>query len=157
MIELWLLIALIILIAIIYKPLTRVILGALDGHASRVRAELEEAKRLREEAQSLLAEHQRQLARGEEQARAIVDHAKAEATRQTERHRQELELSLRRRTELAQARIAQEEARAIQELRAHTASLAVRTAERLLAEEMDGQHANALLDQAIAEIGRKLS
>jgi F-type H+-transporting ATPase subunit b len=59
MLELWLLIALLILIAIIYKPLTRTIFGALDGHAAKVRAELEEAKRLREEAQSLLAEHLR--------------------------------------------------------------------------------------------------
>ena len=56
MLELWLLIALIILIAVIYKPLSRTIFGALDGHAAKVRAELEEAKRLREEAQSLLAE-----------------------------------------------------------------------------------------------------
>lgn len=157
MIEFWLLISLIILGAIIYKPIRRAILGGLDGHAARVRTELEEAKRLREEAQGLLAEHRRQLARGEEQAQAIVEHAKADAKRQTERHRQELEASLRRRTELAQARVAQEEARAIQELRAYTASLAIRTTERLLAEEMDGQQANALVDQAIAEVGRKLA
>ena len=87
MLELWLLIALIILIAVIYKPVTRTIFGALDGHAAKVRAELEQAKRLREEAQSLLASQQRQLLGGEDRARAIVEQARAEAERQIERHR----------------------------------------------------------------------
>ena len=141
MLELWLLIALIILIAIIYKPLTRTILGALDGHAAKVRAELDEAKRLREEAQSLLAEQQRKLAAGKDQAQAIVEHARAEAERQTQRHEVELEASLQRRTEQAMDRIAREEARALQEVRTRAATLAIRTTERLLAEQLDGQRA----------------
>ena len=157
MLELWLLIALIILIAAIYKPLTRTIFGALDGHAAKVRAELDEAKRLREEAQSLLAGHQRQLVSGSDQARAIVEHARVETERQVERHRTELEASLRRRTEHAMARIAQEEARALQEVRNRAATLAVRTTEHLLREQVDGQQAQALLDEAIEDVGRKLS
>lgn len=157
MLELWLLIALLILIAIVYKPLTRTIFGALDGHAAKVRAELDEAKRLREEAQSLLAEHQRRLAAGEDQAQAIVAHARAEVQRQTERHGVELEAALRRRAEQAVERIEREEARALQEVRAEAAMLAIRTTERLLADQLDGQRARTLLDDAIAEIGRKLS
>ena len=157
MLELWLLIALIILIVAIYKPLTRTIFGALDGHSAKVRAELEEAKRLREEAQSLLASHQRQLVSGSDQASAIVDHARLETERQIERHRVELEASLRRRTEHAMARIAQEEARALQEVRSHAATLAVRATERLLREHLDRQHGQALLDAAIEEVGRKLN
>ena len=69
---------LIILIVAIYKPLTRTVFGALDGHSAKVRAELDEAKRLREEAQSLLASHQRQLSSGADQASAIVEHARVE-------------------------------------------------------------------------------
>jgi F-type H+-transporting ATPase subunit b len=157
MLELFLLIALLILIAIIYKPLTRTVFGALDGHASKVRAELDAAKRLREEAQSLLAEHQRKLAAGEDQAQAIVGHAQAEVQRQTERHRAELEATLQRRAEQAMERIAREEARALREVRAQAATLAIRTTEQLLADQLDGQRARALLDDAIAEIGRKLS
>ena len=157
MLELWLLIALLILIAIIYKPLTRTIFGALDGHAAKVRAELDEAKRLREEAQSLLAEHQRRLAAGDDQAQAIVAHARAEVQRQTERHGVELEAALRRRAEQAMERIAREEARALQEVRTQAATLAIRTTERLLSDELDGQRARTLLDDAIAEVGRKLS
>jgi F-type H+-transporting ATPase subunit b len=157
MLELWLLIALIILIAVIWKPLSRTIFGALDGHAAKVRAELEEAKRLREEAQSLLASHQRQLVSGGDQASAIVGHAKVEAERQVERHRVELEASLGRRTEHALARIAQEEARALQDVRSYAAMLTARTAERLLRDEIDGPKAQALVDDAIAEVGRKLA
>jgi F-type H+-transporting ATPase subunit b len=157
MLELWLLIALLILVAIIYKPLTRTVFGALDGHAGKVRAELDEAKRLREEAQSLLAEHQRRLAAGEDQAQAIVAHARAEVQRQTERHSVELEAALQRRAQQAMERIAREEARALQQVRTQAATLAIRTTERLLADELDGQRARTLLDDAIAEIGRKLS
>ena len=62
-----------------------------------------------------------------------------------------------RRTEHALARIAQEEARALQDVRNRAATLAIRTTERLLREQVDGQQAQALLDDAIAEVGRKLS
>ena len=157
MIEIWLLISLIILIALIYKPLTRAIFGALDGHAAKVRAELDQAKRLREEAQHLLAEHQRQLASGQDQAAAIVEQARREAERHTERQRRELESSLERRAEQAMERIAQEEARALQEVRAYAASLAVRTTERLLRDQIDDAHARSLLDDAIGEVSRRLS
>jgi F-type H+-transporting ATPase subunit b len=157
MLELWLLIALIILVVVIYNPVTGAIFGMLDGHSAKVRAELDQAKRLREEAQSLLATHQRQLLSGEDRARAIVEHARQETERQVERHRSELEANLQRRTEHAMARIAQEEARALQEVRNRAATLAVRTTERLLRDQVDGQQAQTLLDDAIAEVGRKLA
>jgi len=155
----WLLevVALVILIALIYRPLSRLVVTALDGHAVRVRAELDAAKHLREEAQSLLANYQRQRVSGEDQARTIVEHAKLETERQVERHRAELEAALKRRTEQVMGRIAQEEARAVQELRAYAATLAIRTTERLLRERVDGAHAQALLDGAIEQVGRKLS
>ncbi len=156
MTEFLLLVALLILLALIWKPLSRAVLGVLDGHAGKVRQELDEAKRLREEAQHLLAEQQRQLASGEDQARTIIEHARAEAQRQIARHHQEVEDSLRRRAEAAQARIAQEEARAIHELRAYAATLTIRTTERVLAEELDERQANALVDRAIREVGQKL-
>jgi F-type H+-transporting ATPase subunit b len=157
MLEIWLLIALVILIAAVWKPLSRTILGALDGHARKVRAELDEAKRLREEAQSLLAEHKRQLAAGQDHARSISEHAHREAERQAERHRAELEASLARRTEQALGRIAQEEARAIQDVRNQAASLAIATTRRLLADQVESDHAQVLVDRAIEQVGRKLA
>jgi F-type H+-transporting ATPase subunit b len=157
MLEIWLLIALAILIAVVWKPLSRAIVGALDGHAAKVRTELDEARRLRDEAQSLLAEHKRQLAAGQEHARSISEHARREAERQAERHRAELEASLARRTEQALGRIAQEEARAVQDVRNQAATLAIRATRRLLADQVDSEHAQILVDRAIEEVGRKLS
>ena len=157
MLEIWLLIALAILIAVVWKPLSRTIVGALDGHAAKVRAELEEARRLRDEAQSLLAEHKRQLATGQEHARSISEHAHREAERQAERHRAALEARLARRTEQALGRIAQEEAKAVQDVRNQAATLAIRTTRRLLADQVDSDHAQVLVDRAIEEVGRKLS
>ena len=157
MLEVWLLIALAILVAVIWKPVNRTIFGALDGHAAKVGAELDGAKRLREEAQSLLAEHKRQLASGQDQARAISEHARREAERQAERHRTDLEASLARRTEQALGRIAQEEARAVQDVRDQAATLAIRATRRLLADQVDSEHAQVLVDRAIEEVGRKLT
>jgi len=157
MLELWLLISLAIQLVVVRKPLSRAIFGGLDGHAAKVRAELDEAKQLREEAQSLLAEHKRQLAAGQDHARTISEHARREAERQAERHRAELEASLARRTEQALGRIAQEEARALQDVRNQAASLAIRTTRRLLADQVDRGHAQVLVDRAIEEVGRKLT
>jgi F-type H+-transporting ATPase subunit b len=157
MLEIWLLIALVILFAAIWKPLSAAVLGALDGHANKVRAELDEAKRLREEAQSLLAEHQRQLAAGQDHVRNISEQAHRQAERQAEHQRADLETSLARRTEQALGRIAQEEARAVQDVRNQAASLAIRTTRQLLANQVDSDHAQVLLDGAIEEVGRKLS
>ncbi|MGH6915019.1 MAG: F0F1 ATP synthase subunit B, partial [Geminicoccales bacterium] len=69
----------------------------------------------------------------------------------------DLESSLGRRTEQALGRIAQEEARALQDVRNHAATLAIQTTRRLLADQVDGAHAQVLLDGAIEDVGRKLS
>jgi F-type H+-transporting ATPase subunit b len=158
MLELLLLLALIVLGVIMYRVgAHRMLVGVLDDHAAKVKAELDEAKRLREEAQGMLAEQRRKLAGGEHQAQAIASQAKTESERMVERHRRELEASLSRRTEQALERIAQEEARALQEVRSRAATLAVRTTARLLGERLEGERGQALLDDAIVEIGRKLA
>lgn len=158
MYELLLLLALIILGVVIWKTgLHKMILDMLDGHADKVRTELDEARALREEGQKLLAEHQNRLAGGEEQAKKIAAHAEAEAKRLVERHKAELGASLKRREEQALARIAQEEARALQEVRNRTADLAIRTTGRLLADKMAGAQGKSLLDDAIGEVSQKLA
>jgi F-type H+-transporting ATPase subunit b len=157
MLELLLLLAMIILIALIWKPLSKIIFGALDGHADKVRAELDEAKRLREEAQTMLADYQSKLAGGEGHAKTIVEHARTEAERQAERHQAELAAALERRTARALDRIAQEEGRALADVRAHAANLVVRTTERLLRDQLDERQAQTLLDGAIDEVGKKLA
>jgi len=156
--ELLLLLALILLAIVIYKTgMHKMILDILDGHADKVKAELDEAKALREEAQQLLANHQGKLSGGEEQAKKIVAQAEAETTRLVERHKAELQASLKRREEQAIARIAQEETKALQDVRNRTANLAILTTGHLLREKMAGNDGKSLLDKAIGEVSQKLA
>lgn len=158
MYELLLLLALIILGVVIWKTgLHKMITDMLDGHADKVRAELDEARALREEAAKLLSEHQTKLAGGEEHAKKIAAQAEAETKRLMERQQAELKASLKRREEQAMARIAQEEAKALQEVRNRTANLAILTTGRLLRDKMAGDQGQSLLDGAIKEVSQKLA
>jgi len=158
MYELLLLLALILLAVVIFKTgMHKMILDILDGHAEKVRTELDEAKSLREEAQKLLADHQTKLAGGEEQAKKISAQAEAETKRLIERHQTDLQASLKRREEQALARIAQEETKALQDVRNRTANLAILTTGHLLREKMAGGDGKSLLDGAISEVSQKLA
>ena len=158
MYELMLWIALILLAVILYRTgAHNMILGMLDSHAEKVRAELDEAKSLREEATKLLADHQAKLSGGEEQAKKIAEQAETEVKQLMERHKAELEASLKRREDQAMARIAQEEVKALQEVRSRTANLAILTTSHLLREKMAGDDGKSLLDGAIGEVSQKLA
>lgn len=152
----WLAVALLVLIAIAWRPFQRNVIAALDARAERIRRELEEATRLREEAEAMLAEHRKRLERGEELTREIMDHARVEAERETRHTHEQLEETLRRRTDAAMDRIAREEARAVQEVRAQATELAMRATRRLLAERVDEARQRAMIDDAVAEVGRRL-
>jgi len=151
-----LLVALAILVAAVWRPLTRAVFGALDARAERIRHELDEAQRLREEAQSMLANYQRKLHEGETQAKAIVDHAHEEAQRLERLSREHLEQRLQRRTQQAMDRIAAAESRALQDVRAQAAQLSVQTTRELLRAHLEGDRAQAVMDQALDEVRRKL-
>lgn len=152
-----LLIALLILFAAAYKPSTRMVFGALDSRAQRIRAELDEAQRLREEAQTMLAQYQRKLHEGEAQAKAIVEHAQEEAKRLERLAREQLEETMQRRTQQAQDRIAAAESRALQDVRVRAAQLSVGATRALLEKHVAGDQATAAMDRAIAEIRRELA
>ncbi len=155
--EVILLIALIIFIAAIYRPATRFVFGALDARAVRIREELDEAQRLREEAQSLLAQYERKLHEGEAQARAIVEHAEEEAKRLERIARQNLEQTLQRRTQHAMDRIAAAESRALQDVRGQAARLSVDATRKLLSRHLAGDKAREAMDAAVEEVRRKLA
>ena len=157
MVNLILLLALVILIVLVWKPVTRNIFGALDARAERIRAELDEAQRLHEEAKALLAKYQRQLHEGEQLAADIVAHAETERARLEERMRADYETAVKRRTEQAMDRIQQEEQRALAEVRARAADLAVRTARRLLTERIGEQEAHAMVRNAVQDVSRRLA
>ena len=156
MLELWLLVSLVILIVLVWKPLNVHVLGGLDKRGQAIRNELDEAKRLHEEAKELLAKHRRQLHEGESLAADIEARAKAETERLQTRLKAEFEQLVERRTQQAEERIAQEEARALADVRARAADLTVATTRRLLTEKLGGDAAQKVMQASIGEVTKKL-
>jgi F-type H+-transporting ATPase subunit b len=149
--------ALVIFLALVWRPAARFVTGALDGRAARIKAELEQAQRLREEAQTMLAKYQRELHEGEARAQAILRHAEEEADRQERLLRDKLEAAMQRRTKQAMDRIATAEARALQDIRAQAAILSVRATETLLRERLQGEQASRMLERSLDEVRQKLA
>jgi F-type H+-transporting ATPase subunit b len=152
----WVLISAVILIALIWKPASRAITGALDERAVRIRNDLDEARRLRDEAEQLLADYRRQEREAVAEAQAIVAHAREEAERLAAQAASDLEQSLARRQRLAEERIAQAEARATAEVRAVAVDTAIAAAREVIASEVDERRGGALLDAAIAGLPQHL-
>lgn len=152
-----LVLALAILAGAVWRPVSRLVGQTLDGRAARIRAELEAAHRLREEAQSMLAKYQRELHEGEARAQAIIQHAREEALRLDRLQREKLEAAMQRRTQQVMDRIATAEARALQDIRAQAAMLSVRATATLLRQHLDTDRARALQAQALDEVRRKLA
>ncbi len=141
---------------VVYLKLPGMITKLLDERAAKIGNELEEAQRLREEAQALFAEYQRKTRNADKEAEDIVTFAKKEAARQAEQAKIALEELISRRAAMAEAKIARAEAQAIQDVRDAAVDLAAATAERLLAEEVSGPKADALVQSSIAELKGKL-
>ena len=154
--EILLLAALLVLVVIVFKPAKRAILGALDQRADRIREELEEAQRLREEAQAALANFQRRQRDAMGEAEEIIAHARAEADRLREHATEELEATLKRREAMAMDRIAQAEAAATAEVRGVAVDVAISAAREVIAGQLDKTKANALVDDAIKDLPNKL-
>jgi F-type H+-transporting ATPase subunit b len=154
--EFWVAVAGLVFVVLVWKPARRAILGSLDARAVRISQELDEAHRLREEAEQLLADYQRREREAGAEAEAIVTHAKAEAERIAERGVRELEQSLQRRQHLAEERIAQAEAKALDEIRAIAVDIAIAAARETLIAQLDERRGAQLLDTAIAALPQQL-
>ncbi len=142
---------------LLYYQVPAIVGKALDERADRIRAELDEARRLREEAQALLADYQKKRAAAEEEAKAIVDQARREAEALSSETRRSLDESLVRRTKLAEEKIARAEAQALLEVRAVAVDTAIAAAERVLAGKVSAQSGGALVDQSIRNLKGKLN
>jgi F-type H+-transporting ATPase subunit b len=154
--EFWVLVAVAVFLAVAWKWGQRAIFSMLDTRSSRIRDELDTAARLREEAQQALAAYQRQQREAAGEAEQIIRHAKEEAERIAAQSLRDLEESLRRRQLLAQERIAQEEAKAIAEIRAIAVDVAISAARQVIAASLDESRGAALIDEAIAALPRQL-
>lgn len=133
------------------------LLGALDARGRRIETELAEAKRLREEAQALVAEYKRKQSAAEKEAADIVASAKADAERLALEAKAKMEDFVARRTQMAETKIAQAEAQALAEVRAAAADVAANAASAMLADMASGKGGEALIASGIAEVKAKLN
>jgi F-type H+-transporting ATPase subunit b len=140
-----------------YLGAHRKLLAALDGRKARIQAELDEASRLREEAEALLAEFERKGRAAESEAAAIIESAKAEAERLADEAKLRMEDFVTRRTKMAEAKIAQAEAQALAEVRSAAADAAIAAAEKLLATAAKGKVAEDLLARGIEDVKNKFN
>lgn len=129
---------------------------ALDRRAEQIRAELEEARALREEAQALLASYERKSREVAEQADRIVAQAREEAARAAEQAKADMAASVARRLKGAEEQIASAEAGAIREVRDQAVQVAVAAAGEVIAKSMTATEANGMIDAAIRDVEAKL-
>ena len=142
---------------LIYFGVPGVIGKALDERADAIRKELDDARKLREEAQEILASYKRKQAEAEEEADAIVKRAKAEADYLRETAQDEISARIERRTAQAEQRIAQAEAAAAKEVRTLATDIAIDAAEVILSENLSKTQRNALLKGDIAALKDRLN
>ena len=140
-----------------WKGAHKAIAKALDDRADKIRAELDEARRLREEAQALLASYQRKQKEAEEQAEEIVKQARQDAENMAAKARKDLAERLERRTAMAEAKIATAEAQALSDVRSKAADIAIEAAEALIGNNLKATDHSRLVNEGIAQIGKTLN
>jgi F-type H+-transporting ATPase subunit b len=158
--EFWVAVAFVILIGVfVYYGIHSTVVKALDHRSERIRAELDDARRLKDEAAKLLAEYQARHASAEREARDIIEsaNAKAEAERIASEAKTKLEDFVARRTKTAESKIALAEAQAVADVRSAAANAAVTAASTILSQSVKGQVADDLLAKGIAEVRQKLN
>ena len=154
----WATVALFLFVAlIVYLKVPGMLAKSLDGRADRIRAELEDARKLREEAQQLLAEYQRKRKEAEKEAAEIVEIAKREAGLLAEEAHAKTEEYVARRTAIAEQKIGQAEQEAINEVRANAVDLAVEAARQILGSKVDAKASTDRFKSSVQEVKAKLN
>ena len=156
--ETWVAIGFVVFVAMLLSiGVHRTIGKALDDRSARIKAELDEARKLRDEAAGLLAEYQRKRSEAEGEAQEIVSGARSEAERLAVEAKARIEEFVSRRTKMAETKIAQAEAQAAADVRAAAAEAAVAAAEKILRQEAKGDLASRLIARGIEDVGKKLN
>lgn len=155
--DFWVLVAFVIFFGIVfYAGAHRFVLNGLDNRAKKIEADLDEARKLREEAQKILADYEKKRLDAEKDAEAIVAAAQAEAERLASEAKQKSEEFVTRRTKMAESKIAQAEAQAISEVRAIAAEAAVKAAGEVLSKSAKGKKGDDLIAKGLKEVRGKL-
>ncbi|MFT4955777.1 MAG: F-type H+-transporting ATPase subunit b [Brevundimonas sp.] len=156
--ELWVGIGLVLFfIILVVAGVPKLVAGALDAKAAKIQTDLDEAARLRAEAEALLAQIRQEKAEAEAQAAEMLAAAESDARRMEADARVRLEESLARRQQMAERKIAQAEAQATAEVKAAAVELAAAAAERILADRLAASSTDPLADEAISQIGSRLN
>jgi F-type H+-transporting ATPase subunit b len=142
---------------LVWKRVPGMIGNALDQRAEAIRNELDEARRLRDEAQALLADYQRKSREAEDEAKAILDQAKRESESLAAETRKNLQETVERRAKMAEEKIARAEAQAMHEVRASAVDNAIAAAEKILRERGTGSSATSLIDASLRDLEGKLN
>ncbi|MBO6718952.1 MAG: F0F1 ATP synthase subunit B [Rhizobiaceae bacterium] len=154
----WTLVALVIFLGIVvYVKAPSMVMKSLDDRADRIRNELDEARKLREESQQLLAEYQRKRKEAEQEASDIVAAAKREADLLLEDAKEKTQEYVTRRTAMAEQKIAQAERDAVNEVRSRAVDIAVAAAGDLLASKLDAKSRADLFKSSLGEVRSRLN
>ena len=158
MAEFWVAVAFgVFVLILLYYRVPNLVAKSLDDRAEAIRKELDEARRLREEAQTLLADYQKRHRNVGQEADAIVQQARREAEAFAHETRVSLKDTLERRTKQAEEKIARAETQAVDEVRAAAIDVAMAAAERILREKTAGSSGASLIDQSIRDLKGRLN
>jgi len=141
---------------LLYLKVPALLAGMLDKRADGIQSELDEARALREEAQTLLASYQRKQKEVQEQADRIVEQAKSEAAAAAEQAKEDLKLSIARRLQAAEDQISSAEASAVKEVRDRAIAVAIGAAQDIITKQMTASESSKLIDSSISEVDQKL-
>ena len=156
--EFWVLIAVVIFLGVLVRfGVPKMALSALDDRSARIKQALDEAQRLRSEAQAVLTQYQQKRAEAEKEAQAIIVSARVEAERLAGEAKGKVEEFVARRTKMAESKIAQAEAQALADVRAAAADAAVAAAEKILVQTTHGAAAESLIAKGISDLKAKLN
>ena len=156
--ELWVGVGFVMVVGLLlYVGVPKLVGGMLDARAAAIKSELDEARRLREEAHALLESYKQKAAGAEKEADAIVVEARAEAERFAAESRAALQSLIERRAKGAQDKIAQAEAAALAEIRSMAADAATAAAEKLIVARMDAKRTGTLIAESIKNLSSKLN
>jgi F-type H+-transporting ATPase subunit b len=156
--EFWVALAFVIFMGILVKfGVPKMALSALDERSDRIKQALDEAQRLRSEAQAVLTQYQKKREEAEKEAQAIIVSARAEAERLAGEAKGKVEEFIARRTKMAESKIAQAEAQALADVRAAAADAAVAAAEKILEQTTHGAAAESLIAKGISDLKAKLN
>ena len=135
-----------------YFKVPQMIVGGLDERAEKIAKELEEAQRLREEAQALLASYERKQRDAVAEAEAMLEHAREEAGREAEIAAEKLKAALERRGQLALEKIALAEAQAEREVRDAAIDAAISAAAQVIESKLDDARAEGMIEASIKDL-----